>query len=79
MDKHSVYTMTMEEYDELLDDMTDGILGIRNESGEWFYVSTDECGYEDDEIIDLLSEKLGEEVLDVIVDFQESKVAIVCM
>ena len=79
MDKRNVIVMTIEDYNDLLIDASDNTLEIRDEGGEWFYINTDGCEYEDDKIIDMLNKELNEDVLDVIVDITEDKVAIVCM
>ena len=78
MNKYSAFTMTIDEYNDLMRKVTNDTMWIENECGDWFYVVTDDCEIEDDEVNDLLGKELNETVVDIVVDLYTDKVAIIC-
>lgn len=78
MKKYNAYTMTIDEYNDLMRKVTNDTMWIENECGDWFYVVTDDCEIEDDEVNDLLGQELNDTVVDIIVDLYTDKVAIIC-
>ena len=78
MEKHNAYTMTFEEYKELVSKVSNDTMGVEWECDEWFYTVTDDCEIEDDAINEYIGDELNEKVIDVIVDFNYLKVAIIC-
>ena len=69
MIKANVLLMTWDEFDEIVDAISNGETGIANESGEWFYVSTE--AYDLDEIETDLSIHFGQKVENVLIDLSE--------
>ena len=78
MKKYNAYTMTIDEYNDLMRKVTNDTMWIENECGDWFYVVTDDCEIEDDEVNDLLGQEVNDTVVDIIVDLYTDKVAIIC-
>lgn len=84
MEKYNAYAMTFEEYQELVNKVSHGIMGVEWECDEWFYtIATDEDieydeDFDEDAINEYIGEELNEKVIDVIVDFHYLKVAIIC-
>ena len=78
MEKHNAYTMAFEEYKELVSKVSNDTMSVEWECDEWFYTVTDDCEIEDDAINEYIGEELNEKVIDVIVDFNYLKVAIIC-
>lgn len=58
--------MTWDEYDDLIGMVSNGEAGIASESGEWFYVSSEE--YLLDDVYDDLSAHFNRRVRSVVID-----------
>lgn len=71
MKKANVLLMTWNEFNDLVGTVSNGEAGIANESGEWFYISTEE--YWIDDINKDLSYHLGEKVKNVLIDLSEDE------
>lgn len=69
MKKANVLLMTWDEFDEVVDAISNGEAGIANENGEWFYVTTE--AYDLNEIEADLSIQFGQKVKDVLIDLSE--------
>lgn len=69
MKKVNALLMTWDEFDEVVDAISNGEAGIANENGEWFYVSTE--AYDLDEIETDLSIHFGQKVKNVLIDLSE--------
>lgn len=69
MKKVNTLLMTWDEFDEVVDAISNGEAGIANENGEWFYVSTE--AYDLDEIETDLSIHFGQKVENVLIDLSE--------
>lgn len=69
MKKANTLLMTWDEFDEVVDAISNGEAGIANENGEWFYVSTE--AYDLDEIETDLSIHFGQKVKNVLIDLSE--------
>ena len=78
MKKYNAYTMTMVEYGELLQKLSDNTLDVECDMDGWFYVEAEGYEYSNEEIFDMLNKELNETVVDAIVDTTEFKVAIIC-
>ena len=70
--------MNYSEFDEVVGRVSNDEAGIGNESGEWFYVSTE--SYNVDDIENDLSDYLHVKVESVIIDMSkdENNVVIIC-
>ena len=68
----------LDKFNEMLEKVSDENIGIRNESGEWFYVVSEETEGTDEEIYSLIGKELKADVTDVVVDVTNFKVAIIC-
>lgn len=75
MDYTNTSVISLEEFDNLLNEISDGKVGAKSESGEWFYVAAEDIS--DEEIVEMLGEALGKLVTNVIVDTTNYKVAII--
>ena len=70
--------MNYNEFDELVGRVSNGEAGVGNESGDWFYVTTE--NYNEDDINKDLSDYLHVNVESVIVDLtqDEDNVVVIC-
>lgn len=68
------YVISLEEFDNLLSEISNGKVGAKSESGEWFYVTAEDIS--DEEILEMLGESLNITVTNVIVDITNDKVCI---
>lgn len=69
MKKVNALLMTWDEFDEVVDAISNGEAGIATENGEWFYVSTE--AYDLDEIETDLSIQFEQKVKNVLIDLSE--------
>ncbi len=78
MKKENAIVMNYSEFNEVVGRVSNGEAGIDNESGEWFYVSTE--NYNADDIENDLSDYLHEKVKSVVIDLtkDEDNVVIIC-
>ena len=75
MKKANVLLMTWDEFDEVVDAVSNGEAGIANENGEWFYVTTE--AYDLDEIEEDLSIQFEQKVKNVLIDLSEENDCVV--
>ena len=70
--------MNYNEFDELIGRVSNGEAGVGNESGDWFYVTTE--NYNEDDINKDLSDYLHVNVVSVLVDLTQDKdnVVVIC-
>lgn len=78
MKKANVIVMDYDEFDDLIGEVSNGEAGIANESGEWFYVSTE--NYNADNIEEDLGYHLNVNIKSVVVDITKDQdgVVIIC-
>lgn len=78
MKNANAIVMNYNEFDELVGRVSTGKAGIGNESGEWFYVTTE--NYNEDDINKDLSDYLHVSVESILIDLtkDEDNVAIIC-
>lgn len=73
------YILSLEEFDNFLNEISEGKVGAKSESGEWFYVTAEDIS--DEEIMEMIGGALGFKeynvtTTNVIVDITNNKVVI---
>ena len=75
--KKNALVFDVDNFEEILVKVSDGNIGIRNDSSGWFYIVTEEVEGTDEEIYSLIGKELNVIVTDIIVDISNFKVAII--